>query len=112
MCTQVAACTSTEAAARMSARPQRCTFLFVDCHPGHGHHHIPSTTHPHARPPMPTTSTIPNVCEVWANAHTQKNLHFQNSKHDSVSEWLRRWTRNPLGSARRGSNPLAVAGKR
>ena len=27
---------------------------------------------------------------------------------DSVSECLRRWTRNPLGSARRGSNPLAV----
>ncbi len=30
------------------------------------------------------------------------------SKHDTVSEWLRRWTRNPLGSARRGSNPLGV----
>ena len=30
--------------------------------------------------------------------------------YDSVSEWLRRWTRNPLGSARRGSNPLAVDG--
>ena len=29
--------------------------------------------------------------------------------HDSVSEWLRRWTRNPLGSAREGSNPFAVA---
>ena len=27
---------------------------------------------------------------------------------DSVSEWLRRWTRNPLGSAREGSNPFAV----
>ena len=27
---------------------------------------------------------------------------------DSVSERLRRWTRNSLGSARRGSNPLAV----
>ena len=27
---------------------------------------------------------------------------------DTVSEWLRRWTRNPLGSARRGSNPLGV----
>jgi hypothetical protein len=27
---------------------------------------------------------------------------------DSVTEWLRRWTRNPLGSARRGSHPLAV----
>ena len=25
-----------------------------------------------------------------------------------MSEWLRRWTRNPLGSARRASNPLAV----
>ena len=29
-------------------------------------------------------------------------------KHDTVSERLRRWTRNPLGSARRGSNPLGV----
>ena len=27
-----------------------------------------------------------------------------------MSERLRRWTRNPLGSARRGSNPLGVAG--
>ena len=26
----------------------------------------------------------------------------------SVSEWLRSRTRNPMGSARRGSNPLAV----
>ena len=30
------------------------------------------------------------------------------SRVDTVSEWLRRWTRNPLGSARRGSNPLGV----
>ena len=30
-------------------------------------------------------------------------------KHDTVSERLRRWTRNPLGSARRGSHPLGVA---
>ena len=29
--------------------------------------------------------------------------------HDTVSERLRRWTRNPLGSARRGSNLLGVA---
>ncbi len=28
---------------------------------------------------------------------------------DTVSERSRRWTRNPLGSARRGSNPLGVA---
>ena len=25
-----------------------------------------------------------------------------------MSEWLRRWTRNPLGSARKGSNPFGV----
>ena len=28
---------------------------------------------------------------------------------DTVSERSRRWTRNPLGSARRDSNPLGVA---
>ena len=27
---------------------------------------------------------------------------------DTVSEWLRSWTRNPMGFARRGSNPLGV----
>ena len=27
---------------------------------------------------------------------------------DTLSEWPRRWTRNPLGSARKGSNPLGV----
>ena len=30
------------------------------------------------------------------------------SQRDTVSERLRRWTRNRLGSARRGSNPLGV----
>ena len=25
-----------------------------------------------------------------------------------MSEWLRRWTRNPLGAAREGSNPFGV----
>ena len=34
--------------------------------------------------------------------------HFKAESYDTVSEWLRRWTRNPLGSARRGSNPLGV----
>ena len=31
-------------------------------------------------------------------------------KHDEVAEWLRRWTANPLGSARVGSNPILVVG--
>ena len=35
-------------------------------------------------------------------------LLWQLLSQDSVSERLRRWTRNPLGSARRGANPLAV----
>ena len=29
-------------------------------------------------------------------------------RRDTVAEWLRRWTRNPLGSARVGSNPTGV----
>ena len=36
-------------------------------------------------------------------------FNSRSSCNDSVSEWLRRWTRNPLGSAREGSNPFAVA---
>jgi hypothetical protein len=28
---------------------------------------------------------------------------------DTVAEWLRRWTANPMGSAREGSNPFGVA---
>ena len=34
-------------------------------------------------------------CQVW-------------SSQDEVAEWLRRWTANPLGSARVGSNPILV----
>ncbi len=33
---------------------------------------------------------------------------LQISKHDTVPERLRGWTRNPLGSARSGSSPLGV----
>ena len=35
--------------------------------------------------------------------------HALTCNNDTVSEWLRRWTRNPLGSAREGSNPFGVA---
>ena len=30
------------------------------------------------------------------------------SRYDEVAEWLRRWTANPMGSARVGSNPILV----
>ena len=32
----------------------------------------------------------------------------QQSSPDEVAEWLRRWTANPMGSARVGSNPILV----
>ena len=41
---------------------------------------------------------------------TQYLVIVQMSSHsDEVAEWLRRWTANPLGSARVGSNPIFVA---
>ena len=46
------------------------------------------------------------VCFDFWNVAFDLNSKFD--AEDTVSEWLRRWTRNPLGSARRGSNPLAV----
>ena len=44
-------------------------------------------------------------------AHISSQIVFRSAAicHDTVSEWLRRWTRNPLGSARVGSNPAGVA---
>ena len=35
-------------------------------------------------------------------------LLFASFKQDEVAEWLRRWTANPLCSARVGSNPILV----
>lgn len=34
-----------------------------------------------------------------------KDLNGKGTAHVVVAEWLRRWTRNPLGSPRAGSNP-------
>ena len=34
-------------------------------------------------------------------------IHLANHV-DEVAEWLRRWTANPMGSARVGSNPILV----
>ena len=36
-------------------------------------------------------------------------LEIKHGVHDEVAEWLRRWTANPMGSARVGSNPILVA---
>ena len=43
--------------------------------------------------------------------HTsESNRHYMHcdEQHDWVAEWLRRWTANPMGSARVGSNPILV----
>ena len=47
-------------------------------------------------------------CNGQATRLAITKLRVEMDGHDTVSEWLRRWTRNPLGSARRGSNPLGV----
>ena len=38
-----------------------------------------------------------------------KDLNGKGTAHVVVAEWLRRWTRNPLGSPRAGSNPADYA---
>ena len=35
-------------------------------------------------------------------------LIYQELNQDEVAEWLRRWTANPMCSARVGSNPILV----
>ena len=47
-------------------------------------------------------------CAETSEFSTLLNGNSRYRARDTVSEWLRRWTRNPLGSARRGSNPLGV----
>ena len=39
-------------------------------------------------------------------SHTMPTHHLSHT--DEVAEWLRRWTANPMGSARVGSNPILV----
>ena len=58
---------------------------------------------------IPSVSTFESDAFSSA-ANTSPHMDYCSTRRasDSVSEWLRRWTRNPLGSARRGSNPLAV----
>ena len=59
--------------------------------------------------PMPR----PTRFELFlAFSHGPLSMPQKASEHslaeDTVSEWLRRWTRNPLGSARKGPNPFGV----
>ena len=43
-----------------------------------------------------------------ANLQQVQTVLNLNSLSDEVAEWLRRWTANPMGSARVGSNPIFV----
>ena len=40
--------------------------------------------------------------------YIKKKQKTKKRKKDYMAEWLRRWTANPLGSARAGSNPVVV----
>ena len=55
---------------------------------------------------------LEDACRGIAN---QFDSHFKQGRKllelaDEVAEWLRRWTANPLCSARVGSNPILVGG--
>jgi hypothetical protein len=58
---------------------------------------------------MPVYAMMPSFSYFhWHARHVSECSPPSTLRHDTVSERLRRWTRNPLGSARRGSNPLGV----
>ena len=46
---------------------------------------------------------VPNATFIHITSMNPFNLH-----QDEVAEWLRRWTANPMCSARVGSNPILV----
>ena len=51
----------------------------------------------------------PHQSHILKKKNTSRvTIKMGNLLHSSavVAEWLRRWTRNPLGSARTGSNPV------
>ena len=55
----------------------------------------------------------PKFCSVNGNTSfiLLKEIRGSNplkAQEDIMAEWLRRWTANPLGSARAGSNPVIV----
>ena len=51
---------------------------------------------------------VPGLHQRCPSLGALKRVVWQQPFNDTVSEWLRRWTRNPLGSARKGSNPFGV----
>ena len=95
--TSVRACASVRPSVRPSVRSSvRLSLLFsVGTCGGHACLNVVHTSSPSAS---------------LAGGHTTSPFGLVHImlQHDTVSERLRRWTRNPLGSARRGSNPLGV----
>ena len=53
--------------------------------------------------------TLVNMLEILSHiAFDSYDNEILSFAQDEVAEWLRRWTANPLGSARVGSNPILV----
>lgn len=84
-------------------------------------HIIPAraTKTPHKLPPVVCQMTTTPNCFLGVPVSLQSERFSRGARvvvvphltlrvFDTVSEWLRSWTRNPMGSAREGSNPFGV----
>ena len=49
-----------------------------------------------------------NLISFWRELFTELEKNIEHITVVVVAEWLRRWTRNPLGSLRAGSNPATT----
>ena len=97
----MAHCTVLQDDLRLSARS--------GCQSGVSKYHFARTCWQHAL--LRDVCSFLGACDLARTTATpidQGQLQVVYQATDTVSERLRRWTRNPLGSARRGSNPLGV----
>ena len=59
--------------------------------------------------PIHITHIISTIYDIaFKKAFNSNDNEILSFAQDEVAEWLRRWTANPLGSARVGSNPILV----
>ena len=79
-----------------------CMYMYVHSVPLHVHDMTMSHVHVHVHAYLHANNAV--CMDVRTYVEHTHTLHVT----DEVAEWLRRWTANPLCSARVGSNPILV----